>query len=71
MKNIKGIIGCVLVLCGFIGSIICAISAVVFTLQHPDMTEMRQFLEHPEPTVWCFVNIVVMYIGSWLLRRKK
>lgn len=69
MKTLKGIIGCMLILCGFIGMIICAISACVFILQNPNMTEMRRFLEYPWPIVWCIVDYVGMRIGFLLVKK--
>lgn len=68
MKNLKGIIGCGLVLCGFIGIIACAIAALVFRCKNPDMTEMRRFLEYPWPTVWCIVDYIGVQVGLWMVK---
>lgn len=68
MKNLKTIIGCGLILCGFLGIIACAIAAVVFTWSNPDMTEMRRFLEYPWPTVWCIVDYIGIQVGMWMVK---
>jgi hypothetical protein len=70
MKDLKYIIGCGLILCGFIGIIICAILACVFAWQNPDMTEIRRFLEYPWPTVWCIADFVGMQIGLQLIKKE-
>jgi hypothetical protein len=70
MKKIKDIIGCGLILCGFIGIIICAIAGCVFAWSNPDMTEMRRFLEYPWPTVWIIVDYIGIHIGLHLIKKK-
>ena len=69
MKKAKGMLGLALIFCGFIGMIICAISACVFVCRNPDMTEMRRFLEYPWPTVWCIVDYVGVRVGCMLIKK--
>lgn len=67
MKKVKEIIGFSLVLCGFLGILLCVVAACVFAWQNPDMTEMRRFLEYPWPTVWCIVDYIGIQIGKWMV----
>ena len=69
MKKTKDIIGCGLILCGFIGIIACVIAAYVFMWQNPDMTEMRRFLEYPWPTVWCIVDFIGVQVGLRMVKK--
>lgn len=68
MKNLKVWIGIILYFAGFIGVIACAIAAIVFAWQNPDMTNIRRFLEYPDPTVWCIVDAIAMEIGQRLVK---
>ena len=68
MKNLKNIIGGVLIFGGFLGMIACVIASHVFAWQNPDMTEIRRFLEYPWPTVWCVVDYIGMQIGIWMAK---
>lgn len=68
MKKIKDIIGCALILCGFLGIIVCVIAGCVFAWSNPDMTEMRRFLDYPWPTVGCIVGYVIVKIGCRLVK---
>ena len=70
MKKLKKMIGSGLILCGFLGMLACAIAALVFKCQNPDMTEMRLFLEYPWPTVWCIVDYIGMQVGFWMVKNK-
>jgi hypothetical protein len=69
MKNVKGVIGCVLILCGFLGMLACIIASCVFSWQNPDMTAMRRFLEYPQPSVWCIVDYIGIQVGIWMVRK--
>lgn len=69
MKKVKGIVGCALILCGFIGIIACVIASYVFMWQNPDMTAMRRFLEYPQPTVWCIVDYIGIQVGLWMVKK--
>lgn len=66
--KLKDIIGVTLIIGAFIGMLICAIAGVVFSFQNPDMTEMRQFLEYPEPTIWLIVCLACAWIGKTILK---
>lgn len=63
MKNAKAIIGIILILLGFITILCCAVWAIVFHIQNPDMTEMRMLIENPYPTIFCVIGYVVGRIG--------
>lgn len=68
MKNLKTVIGFVLILCGFLGILACIIASWVFIWQNPDMTTMRRFLEYPQPSVWCIVDYIGIQIGLWMVK---
>lgn len=73
MKNKKHtvhfIIGCILIVLAIIAIIGCAISAVIFYFQNPDMTELRRFIEYPAPSIIALIAIVVAYVGKYLISR--
>ena len=66
--KLKDIIGVTLIIGAFIGMLICAIASIIFSFQNPDMTEMRRFLEYPEPTIWLIVCLVCAWIGKTILK---
>ena len=57
------IIGLIMILIGVALGIGSAIAAMVFRWNNPDMTEMRQFLENPGPTITCIIGYVIAVIG--------
>ena len=64
MKNCKFlIIGCIMVIIGLVIGFGSAISAMIFRWNNPDMTEMRQFLENPGPTITSIIGYVIAGIG--------
>ena len=56
-----------LTLVSLIGMLACVISAMVFYFQNPDMTELRQFIEFPWPTIGAVVCLVVYGIGEYVI----
>lgn len=66
--KLKDIIGVTLIIGAFIGMLICAIASIIFSFQNPDMTEMRRFLEYPEPTIWSIVCLACAWIGKTILK---
>lgn len=69
--NIKNIIGLILILASIIGLLACVVFATVFYFQNPDMTELRRFIEYPEPTIGAVVCMITMYWGKYFLEDKK
>ena len=65
MKN-KKIIGFILMICGLIGLLACAIAAGIFYLQNPDMTALRRLIEYPAPTIWAIIYYIVAQVGLHL-----
>lgn len=57
-----------LVLVSLIGMLVCAVSAVVFYFQNPDMTELRRLIEFPWPTIGAVVCLVVYVIGEYVIK---
>ena len=68
-NNIKTIIGLTLIITAFIAILVAAIWAVVFNLMNPDMTELRQFIENPYPTIIDLVSVAALMVGKFLLRQ--
>ena len=68
-NNIKTIIGLTLIITAFIAILVAAIWAVVFNLMNPDMTELRQFIENPYPTIIDLVSVAALMVGTFLLRQ--
>lgn len=67
--NLTAIIGCILIVLAFISIIGCAIAAVIFYFQNPDMTALRRFIEYPAPSIIALVAMVVYGIGKYLISR--
>ena len=67
--NLTAIIGCILIVLAIIAIIGCAIAAVIFYFQNPDMTELRRFIEYPAPSIIALIAIVVAYVGKYLISR--
>lgn len=63
----KMIIGCIMVVIGIIAIICCAIAGIIITILNPDMTEMRQFIEYPEPTIIALISLVAVHIGTKMI----
>lgn len=70
-KNIKALIGIILMLGGFIGLIACGIAAFVFYFQNPDMTDLRRFIEYPGPSIGAVVCLICEAIGRSILGSNK
>ena len=66
-NNIKTIIGAILVIVAFIAILVAAIWALVFKFMNPDMTEMRLFLENPQPTIIAIASVIVLYVAKVLV----
>lgn len=49
--KIKTIIRLALMIVSLIGMIACSVSATVFYIRNPDMTELRRLIEFPWPTI--------------------
>jgi hypothetical protein len=66
-RNIKTLTGIILTFGSLAGMIICGIAAIVFAFKHPDMTEIRRFLEYPDPTIWAIICFICCKIGADML----
>ena len=66
-NNIKTIIGAILAIVAFIAILVAAIWALVFKFMNPDMTEMRLFLENPQPTIIAIASVIVLYVAKVLV----
>lgn len=67
--NLTAIIGCILIVLAIIAIIGSAVAAAIFYFQNPDMTELRRFIEYPEPSIIALIAIVVAYVGKYLISR--
>lgn len=70
-ENIKSLIGIILMLGGFVGLIACAVAALVFYLQNPDMTDLRRLIEYPGPSIGAIVCLICEAIGRGMFSSKK
>jgi hypothetical protein len=66
-NNIKTIIAVAITIISFITMVASAIWAIVFNFMHPDMTELRLFLENPYPTIICIVSVAGLMVGKFWL----
>ena len=67
--NLTAIIGCILIILAIIAGIGCVVASVILYFQHPDMTELRRFIEYPAPSIIALIAIVVAYVGKYLISR--
>ena len=49
--KVKEFIGAALIVGGLVGMIICVIASGIFYFQNPDMTDLRRFIEYPQPAI--------------------
>ena len=66
-NKIKTIIGATLAIVALIAVLVAAIWALVFKFMNPDMTEMRLFLENPQPTIIAIASVIVLYVAKVLV----
>lgn len=67
-SKIKTIIRLMLMVVSLIGMLACAVSATVFHIQNPDMTELRRLIEFPWPTIGIVACLVVYGIGKYVIK---
>lgn len=64
----KTIIRLALIIVSLMGMLACSVSATVFYIQNPDMTELRRLIEFPWPTIGVVVCFVVYGIGKYMIK---
>lgn len=64
----KTIIRLALIIVSLMGMLACSVSATVFYIQNPDMTELRRLIEFPWPTIGVVVCLVVYGIGKYMIK---
>ena len=64
MKNIKVIVGSILIILAFVTMVCSVIASMVFSFQNPDMTELRHFIEYPQPSIACGIALIVLWVGQ-------
>lgn len=64
----KKIIRLVLMIVSLMGMLACSVSATVFYIRNPDMTELRRLIEFPWPTIGAVVCLVVYGIGKYMIK---
>ena len=64
----KTIIRLALMIASLMGMLVCSVSATVFYIRNPDMTELRRLIEFPWPTIGVVVCLVVYGIGKYVIK---
>ena len=64
----RTIIGLVLMSISLIGMLACAVSATIFRIQNPDMTELRRLIEFPWPTIGATICFVMYGAGKYVIK---
>lgn len=64
----KTIIRLALMIVSLMGMLACSVSAMVFYIRNPDMTELRRLIEFPWPTIGVVVCLVVYGIGKYVIK---
>ena len=67
-SKIKTIIRVVLMTMSTIGMVACAVCAMVFYFQNPDMTELRRLIEFPQPAIGVVICLAVFGIGKYIIK---
>ena len=64
----RTIIRLVLMSISLIGMLACIVSATIFHIQNPDMTELRRLIEFPWPTIGFVACLAVYGIGKYVIK---
>ena len=57
---------CVIIfIVGVVVVIGCVIASSVFAIQNPDMTEIRRFIEFPQPTIVLCIDCIILNLTRW------
>ena len=64
--DVMKLLGVALFFLGIIAALCCVVAGVVIAIQNPDMTEMRQLIEYPQPTIIGVISICVAWVGKVL-----
>lgn len=64
----KTILRLALMVVSLMGILACSVSATVFYVRNPDMTELRRLIEFPWPTIGVVVCLVVFGIGTYVIK---
>lgn len=64
----KTIIRLALMIVFLMGMLACSVSATVFYIRNPDMTELKRLIEFPWPTIGVVVRLVVYGIGKYVIK---
>ena len=67
-RNIKSLVGLILLLGSIIGILACVIASIVFSFKNIDMTSMRRLIEYPQPTIWVIICWIVGNVGKSMLK---
>ena len=67
----KEIFGMVLVAGSALCLLVCLILSMIFYFKNPDMTDLRRFIENPEPAVGAIICLICGKIGINLLGGSK
>lgn len=67
MIKLKETIAMILLVTAFIGGVVACICSLVFNLQHPYMTHMRQMIENPGPIIAVFICLIMYFVGTYML----
>jgi chromate transport protein ChrA len=68
-NNVKVNICLIAIILGVLAEIVGAIWSTIFYFQNPDMTELRQLIENPIPSIIAIVGILLVGIGRSVLEK--
>ena len=69
--KIKRTIGIILMLISLVGAVIIGVCSVVYSIQNPDMTKMRQLIENPGLPVTAIICFIMCYVSIYLMSDTK
>lgn len=67
----KRTVGIILMLIALVGVVVAGVCSVVYGIQNPDMTEMRQLIENPGPPVAAIICFIMYYVSIYLISDTK
>ncbi len=67
--KMKYTISVIAIALGFLAQIVGIIWSAIFYFQNPDMTELRQFIENPIPSIIAIVGILIVGLGRSVLQK--
>lgn len=67
--NMKFTISLTAMVLGFLAQIVGIVWSAIFYFQNPDMTQLRQFIENPTPSIIAIAGVLIVEIVRRVLQK--